>query len=160
MRVTVPGGVVFSVGTTPVTAPRRGMYAPSDKAPIAPTAHCGSVNAMVPMRADTIVVKAVADTLVSAVGKLRTVRVPGDGGRPVTKPDRKRSPVGPEFATCSTAVPGGGGVAVMKASVKGEAAVAVAVSVAALGVTLTKVPLSAGPRPIKPPRSIGKRATV
>jgi hypothetical protein len=115
---------------------------------------------MLPMRADTIAVKAVADRLVSAVGKLRTVRVPGDGGRPVTRPDRKRSPMGPEFATCSAATPGEGGVADMKASVKGEAAVAVAVSVAALGVRLTKVPLKAGPRPMKPPKSMGRRVTV
>jgi len=115
---------------------------------------------MVPTRADTIAVSAVADSLVSVVGMLRTVRVPGDGGRPVTRPDRKRSPVGPEFATCSVATPGGGGVAVMNANMKGEAAVAVAVSVAGLGVRLARVPLSAGPRPIKPPKSIGERVTL
>lgn len=70
---------------------------------------------------------------------------------------------GSGVVTCSVAVPGGGGVAVMNASVKAEVAVAVAVSVAGLGVRLAKVPLRAGPRPIyqgvKPstptPRSAG-----
>jgi hypothetical protein len=86
---------------------------------------------------------------VRLVGKLKAVRGAGEGGRPVSRPDRERSPVGPVFATCSVATPGGGGVAVVKVSVRGEAAVAVAVSAAGLGMRLAKVPFSAGLRPIK-----------
>jgi hypothetical protein len=133
---------------------------PNDAAATAATTHFGGVNAMVPMRADSIVAKAGPDRRVRAVGKLRAASGAGEGGTPMTSPDRKRSPVGPVFATCSVATPGGGGVAVVKVSVRGEAGVAVAVSVAGLGVRLAKVPFSAGPSPIKLPRSISERLTV
>jgi hypothetical protein len=89
-----------------------------------------------------------------------TVTVPGEGGTDVIGPERNRSPVGPEFATCRVATPGGGGVAEAKLNRKGAAVDAVAVSVAGPGTTVVKTPLRAGPTPMNPPTSMGNRSTM
>jgi hypothetical protein len=106
------------------------------------------------MRPANIAASVVPDTVVSDVGKLSTVRVPGEGGTAASSQDRNRSPVGSEFATCRVASPGGAGVAAVKGSANGAAAVAVAVSVAGPGATVVKVPFRAVPRPMKPTRSM------
>ena len=129
-------------------------------APTRPTTHAGGVSET-PLTAPTAMA-AIADddSLVTEVGKLSSDTVPGSGGSPVSRPERNRSPVGPELVTWMVTTPGGGAVALGNDSVNAAAAVAVVVAVAGVGLTLANVPPSAGPSPTNPPTSMGARLTV